>query len=114
MCTLILKSLSTTLYDERLSTYPDDCKMELVAEIGQQDSGSSSFYFTVVTVKHIENISPIWHCPPKGYLIQKSFSWEETENMISKLLSHQPNGNLEEKVAFLSKYLNWEYENYQP
>lgn len=113
MCRAIFKSLSTTSYDERLAEYPEDCKMELVAEIGPENEGSNSFYFTVVTVKHIETMSPTWHTPKKGYLILNTFSWEGVENMINKLLCHQPNGSWEEKAYFLSQLLNWELEGFQ-
>jgi hypothetical protein len=92
---------------------PECCCVLMSAHIGAKGSkGSDKFDFTVVTPKYL------LECPEtrwtRGDLFMPEFSWREVERMVGRLVSSISATSWEEAANKLSKYLIWEFENYQP
>jgi hypothetical protein len=91
---------------------PENCCLTFAANIGSADSdGSDLFYFQVVTgawlVDHAETR---WG---KGYLLVDRFSWDSVERMIARLVGSITSDTWHDAASQLSKYLDWEFENYR-
>ena len=95
---------------------PDDptrCMTAMYADIGiQGEDGSDTFGFVVVT--------PLWLVAhpetqwARGYLLLNEFSWAEIERMVGRLVSSVSATKWEEAAKSLGRFMDWEFENYQP
>ena len=106
-----------TLYSPDLDRdkLPDDveeCSVFCEAEIGiKGKEGADIFHFTAVTPKFLWGQKGAqWG---KGSLIIDTFSWEQVEAALEKLLSHCSGRDWAEVTDKLTKVLDWEYENYK-
>jgi hypothetical protein len=94
---------------------PDDsecCAILMHADIGLKGSdGADQFNFHVVTPKFLIAHHEIrWG---RGYLLMPEFSWYETGRVLERLISSISANSWEDATKELSKYLDWEFENYQ-
>lgn len=108
-----IKSFGSPDLDEYcLPPDPDCCQVFIEAEIGpQEDEGAEMFSFCVVTPQYLQKEGVTrWG---KGLLVVNSFTWQEAENRLTKLLSHCPGQTWGEVARKLNLVLNWEFENYQ-
>ena len=95
---------------------PDDpvcCAVFMQASIGAIDSkGADTFNFTVVTPSYLlAHQETRWS---SGLLMVSEFSWLEVERMIARLVSSVSAKTWDEAAKSLGRFLEWEFENYQP
>lgn len=91
---------------------PDCCLVPIQVGIGPKgDEGADIFSFCVVTPQYLlkEGVSR-WG---KGLLIVGSFTWQEPESRLTKLLLHCSGQTWGEVAKKLNLVLGWEFENYQ-
>lgn len=92
---------------------PECCAVLIYADIGEKGSeGADQFTFLVVTPKFlIANPETRWG---RGYLLLPEFSWRETQRMVERLVSSVSASSWQEAAQNLSRYMEWEFEGYQP
>ena len=107
--------ISLTSPDLEEGQYPEDpadCAVLLEAEIGPSDEdGADLFNFVVVTHRFLaREAEPRW---VRGQLVVPEFSWKAARDSLSKLLLSCSGNTWSEVSEKLSRYLHWEYEDYQ-
>ncbi|MFN0318406.1 MAG: Imm8 family immunity protein [Burkholderiales bacterium] len=92
---------------------PECCAVFMYADIGTQgEPGADTFNFTVITPAFLaKNPEVRWG---HGYLLMPAFSWREVERMVSRLVSGVSVENWEDAAKQLTRYMEWEFDNYQP
>lgn len=92
---------------------PECCIVSICADVGEKGKeGADQFNCYVVTPKFLTLNSEVrWG---RGYLLVPEFSWREVRRMFERLVSSIEASSWEEAAAILSRYLEWEFENYQP
>jgi hypothetical protein len=107
----LLQSLD--LPKPRTPDNPRSCAVLMEAHIGPKGGkGAELFYFTVVTPAYLESAQECrWG---KGLLLVPEFSWPVVERMVGRLVSSASGESWAEVAASLSKFMDWEFENYVP
>ncbi len=92
---------------------PECCAVFMNADVGILGSeGADIFGFTVVTPAFlVKNPETHWG---RGYLLVQEFSWREVERMVSRLVSSVSAESWEDAAKQLSRFMDWEFDNYQP
>ncbi|HPF75010.1 MAG TPA: Imm8 family immunity protein [Xanthomonadaceae bacterium] len=111
---LELKSLSSP--DLSNGEIPDDpkcCSVAIYAEIGPKgEAGAERFGFDVVTTDYLAtNPVALWG---KGCMILPEFSWDQIERLLARQIAQTTGSSWADAAMSLSRYMNWEFEDYRP
>lgn len=104
---------SPELNEPELPSDPTSCVVFMSADIGVQGaSGADQFNFHVVTPAYLAQHPEVrWG---RGYLLVPEFSWADVKRMLERLVSGSSAANWESAVQKLCRYLEWEFDDYQP
>jgi hypothetical protein len=93
----------------------EDCWIVVQAEIGPELSEACDvFTFYVCTIKFLQRIlSKQSYQYGKSVILMEKFSWEIIENSIKEICGGTQGDSWEEIAARLSKYWDWEFEDYR-
>jgi Immunity protein 8 len=82
------------------------------ASIGPKDeNGAETFSFTVATPAFVASLGlPRWG---RGLLLVQSFSWQEVERHVERLLARAHRATWAETAAVLNQQMEWEFDGYQ-
>jgi hypothetical protein len=103
---------STEITPPEIPEDPTCCSVLIYADIGEAGKESADqFNFLIVTPLFLLAHPDVqWG---KGYLLMPEFSWAEIENRVQQLVSSISADSWDEATNKLSKYLEWEFEDYQ-
>jgi len=109
----LLSYSSTDLDVGALPPNPQHCLVPVMVTIGSACSaGGDNFSFVVATPSALAESSAFgWG---RGILIVESFTWEDVERSLNRLLAHAARDTWEEVAQALNKELLWEFDGYQP
>jgi hypothetical protein len=113
MAGILLKSLhSPDLEKGTAPLDPSDCRVLIEATIGPPDSpGGDIFSFIAVTPAALARLGTEWG---RGSLVMQSFSWNDVERMLGRLIAQSTRPTWHETAAQLNRELTWEFDNYSP
>jgi len=82
------------------------------ASIGPKDeNGAETFSFTVATPAFVASLGlPRWG---HGLLLVQSFSWQEVDRYVERLLARAHRATWAEAAAVLNQQMEWEFDSYQ-
>ncbi len=103
---------STQLNTSEIPEDPICCSVLIYADIGEvgKESGDQ-FHFLIITPQFLLTYPEVrWG---KGYLLMPEFSWVDIENRVRQLVSSISVDTWDDAANKLSKYLEWEFEEYQ-
>jgi hypothetical protein len=90
-----------------------DFSVAMQASVGPKgETGEETFSFTVATPSVVVSLGlPRWG---RGLLLVESFSWEEVERYVERLVARAHRTTWAETAAVLNQYMEWEFDGYRP